>query len=61
MSWEEAAYTPVFDLQMLLPSVASSFEPRPVCRRRVVLESDFVSDLGRIFDSIQARGRGERD
>jgi len=35
MDWEEVAYTPAFERRLLLPSVASSFEPRPVCLRRV--------------------------
>ena len=61
MSCEEAAYTPVFDLQMLLPSVASSLEPRPACLRRVALESDFFPTWDVYFDSFQARARGERD
>ena len=30
MSCEEVAYTPEFDFRILLPSVASSFEPRPL-------------------------------
>ena len=49
MSWEEVAYTPAFERRLLLPSVASSFEPRPVCLRQVALESDFISDLRRRF------------
>jgi len=54
VSGEEVTYTPVSEFQIPLPSVASPFEPRPVCLRRAALESDFVSVLGRMFDSIQA-------